>query len=60
MKAKLRATLQGAMEEWVENQCEHDERPNGYIYEQLSEDMTRAAEAVYDASFAAQEFAKKV
>lgn len=58
MKAQLRASLEQTLNEWIENEAEHDERPDGYVYDGLAKDMRRAAEAVYDAAFSVQEWVK--
>lgn len=59
MKKTLRLTLFKAIQDWVEKECDHPERPSvGLIHDSLAEQMTRAAEAVYDATFAAQLYQK--
>jgi hypothetical protein len=59
MKAALKATLEQALDDWLENEADHEQRPAGYIYEGLHVQMAEAAAAVYDASFKAQEWVKK-
>lgn len=57
MKSKLKATLTEALRKWVNDTCEHPDRPqDGWIYDGLHEHMADAAEAVYDACFASSKF----
>ena len=53
MKASLRATLDEAMENWLDAQDSHDGRPPGIACRDLSSMMAAAAAAVYEASHAA-------
>lgn len=59
MQAQLRASLERVLSDWIEDEAEHEERPDGFIYDALAKDMRRAAEAVYDASFEVQKWIKK-
>jgi hypothetical protein len=52
MKASLKATLDTAMQTWLEEQDSHDDRPAGLVCQDLSDMMASAAAAVYDASHA--------
>jgi len=52
MKASLKATLDKAMNDWLENQDAHDDRPPGLACKDLGELMATAAAATYDASHA--------
>lgn len=52
MKASLKATLDIAMANWLEEQDSHDDRPAGLACQNLSDMMASAAAAVYDASHA--------
>ena len=50
MKASLKSTLDKAMEEWLEDNDNHDDRPAGIACEGLADAMADAAAAVYDVS----------
>ena len=52
MKASLKSTLDAAMNQWLENQDAHDDRPAGLACKNLGELMADAAAATYDASHA--------
>lgn len=52
MKTKLKAQLQICIEEFLNQTAEH-ENESVYIHADMAEHMTNAAEAVYDATFAA-------
>ena len=52
MKASMKAILDDAMNEWLENMDDHADRPNGLACEDLGELMATAAAVVYDASHA--------
>lgn len=52
MKASLKTTLDAAMNQWLEDQEAHDDRPSGLACEELGELMATAAVAVYEASHA--------
>jgi len=59
MKTGLYATLEKAIERWLNDHCEDDEWPDSYIYEDQSKDMAKAVELVFDANVKGQKFAKK-
>ena len=60
MKTKLRASLEGKIEEWINQICEeHSNESGGYYHPGLSHQMAVAAAIVFDASFDAQEFAEE-
>lgn len=48
MKTSLRAKLEQAIQDWVEENCEGEDWPNIYVSENLSELMTNAAATVMD------------
>ncbi len=50
MKASLKATLDAALNKWLEDQDGHDDRPPGLACQDLGELMASAAASVYDAS----------
>lgn len=52
MKASLKSTLDTAMDKWLDEQQEHDDRPDGLACKELGEMMATAAAAVYEASHA--------
>lgn len=52
MSASLKATLDLAMKTWLEEQDDHDDRPEGIACNRLHEMMADAAAAVYEASHA--------
>ena len=52
MKASLKATLDTAMNKWLEAMDDHTDRPEGLACKDLGELMASAAGAVYDASHA--------
>jgi len=52
MKASLKSTLDQAMNQWLEANDAHEDRPRGFACEDLGELMASAASAVYDASHA--------
>lgn len=54
MTTKLKATLEAAVQNWLEETCEDEGRPDGYIAQNLAVRMGAAAEAVYDAAFEGQ------
>jgi hypothetical protein len=52
MKASLKATLDKVINQWLEDQDMHEDRPEGVACENLGEMMADAAAVVYDASHA--------
>jgi hypothetical protein len=52
MTASLKATLDSILNQWLEDQDTHDDRPAGYACDGLAELMADAAAAVYEASHA--------
>jgi len=52
MKTRLKSTLVEVLDEWLEAQDDHDERPAGLACNGLANMMADAAAAVYDASHA--------
>lgn len=56
MKHSLKASLEKVVGDWIEANCDHDDAPEGYYHPDMAEQMTAAAVAVYDATFAAQKF----
>jgi len=52
MKTSLKASLESAMNQWLEDQEAHNERPAGLACEDLGELMANAAASAYDASHA--------
>ena len=56
MTLKLKVKLEEAVQNWIEEICEHDDRPEGYMHPELVIQMTNAAEAVFDSGFAAQAY----
>jgi len=59
MKTELKLKLEKAINEFLEEACEHELRPDGYIYPELVEHMTTAAEIVFDAGFTSSQFTLK-
>ena len=58
MNTKLLADLEQAISDWVERNCEQDEWPDRYFYQDQHVDMAGAAARVFDASCKGQEFAE--
>lgn len=52
MKTSLKASLEAAISEWLNETDGHPDRPKGLACEDLSELMAGAAASVYDASHA--------
>lgn len=52
MKTALKSTLASVIGGWLNEIDDHDQRPPGLACDDLSELMTEAAAAVYDASHA--------
>lgn len=51
MKCKLRSTLDDAIQNWINENCETEHWPNGsFAISSLSEHMASAAAAVFDIS----------
>ena len=59
MTNHLKATLKQVMEDWIEGEADHPDRPDGYIHDKLADQMASAAAAVYDANFDGQAFADR-
>lgn len=56
MKASLKAKLEAAIDAFLEDTAEHDDRPDGYVHPDITQHMANAAEAVFDATFAASQY----
>ena len=59
MKTKFMASLEGAIQNWIESECEDDEIPDGFWPPNIAKLMATAAMAVLDANFDGQEYADK-
>ena len=60
MKAGLLGSLEIAIEEWAERECYDDGLPEAvYWPDALTQNMARAAAAVFDANINGQVFARK-
>ena len=59
MTTELKAILERTMSGFLSKACENDGRPDGLIHPDMALHMANAAEAVWDATFAGQEYAKK-
>jgi len=58
MNNRLKASLEKAIQEWADKECESSDWPNGWCYEGQIEHMALAASLVSDASNQGQEFAE--
>lgn len=58
MDMKFRRHLKIAMEHWIEIHAADEDWIDGYVYEDLAEDMALAAELVFDANYKGQKFAE--
>lgn len=56
MKASLKAKLEAHIASFLDEIAEDSDRPEGYVHPAMSEHMTNAAEAVFDATFASSCF----
>ncbi len=59
MTTKLRASLESAISDWIDANCEDDGIPEGGFNPNLSEQMAAAAASVFDANFEGQAYAKR-
>ncbi len=59
MTSKLKASLEGVIERWLNRIANDIDRPDSFIAENLHVRMAEAAAAVFDASHEAQVFAKQ-
>jgi hypothetical protein len=62
MKSKYMAKLEKHMEDFINDECEEmseDDAEDCFFYDDLSVDMAKAAEAIFDASMKAQKFFKE-
>lgn len=57
MSTRLLATLEKVIDDWAEEQCSEDDWPDAYWYEELYEDMAKAAFAVFEANVKGQKYA---
>ncbi len=60
MKTSLYLSLETLIEKWINNKCESSDWPEIYIYEDLSRDMAKASELIFDANCKGQIFAQNV
>ena len=58
MNTRLLAELEKAIEVWMNENCEADDWPNAYVYDDEAKDMAKAASLVFDASVRGQAFAE--
>ena len=56
MSTRLLATLEQAIQKWADQQCEQDDWPEGYWYDDQVEDMALSAYTVLMASVKGQKF----
>ena len=56
MKTALKAKLEMSIASFLDQLAEDSDRPEGLVHPALSEHMTNAAEAVFDATFASSVF----
>lgn len=49
MKASLLASLEETIQNWMDTNCTDDNWPDCWVYDDLAEDMTKAAAAIMDA-----------
>lgn len=56
MNTKLKLAIEQAIDKTIQNLCE-DDLWDGYIHHELAQQMTNAAEAVFDSSMSGQKFA---
>ena len=56
MNTRLRATLEAAMEKWLNKHCGDDDWPDIWCHHTLASDMATAAVSVFDATLAGQRF----
>ena len=59
MKTALLSQLEEAIELWMNENCEEDYWTENYVYSDLSKDMAKAAEMVFDACDKGQSFLKE-
>lgn len=59
MNTKLKAELEGHIDEWMSENCESGEWPNELVCEDIAADMAEAAARVFDASMKSQQFAAR-
>ena len=59
MKIKLKLSLETVIKKWMDGICDGVDRPEkGTIYPEMSEHMTTAAAAVFDATFRSQQYTR--
>ena len=58
MNTKLKSKIEEAIEKTINDNCE-DDFWDGYIHPELVQQMTNAAEQVFDATMKSQEFVEK-
>ena len=56
MKPSLKAKLAAAIDAFLDEVAEHDDRPAGFVHPEMGDQMTNAAEAVFDATFASSRY----
>ena len=61
MNIKLKVSLEEAIGRWIEKKCESDEwgETRHYVHDSLTQEMTNAAEAVFDATINVQKWLKR-
>lgn len=57
VNTKLKAEIEKAIDDTIQNNAEEN-MWDGYIHNELAQQMANAAEAVFDAAMGAQKFAK--
>lgn len=59
MTSSLKAALDTTLRQWLDAHCEHEDRPDGFVFPQLAYRMAEAAALVYDTSFESSQYTER-
>jgi hypothetical protein len=59
MRTSLKVILEQAMEKFLDDTADHNDKPAGYQHPEICRHMANAAEAVYDATYSSSAYTEQ-